>query len=380
MKTRRLLLPLLVLAAALPARAFELRLSSESTNALSYTADTHFDSEALLAAYDISNAASAARDLWLIANSVRQSGPVAQDARIAAKSAVVDGAVGQNLEIFAQAAQLTTNATVAGDMALLGGTLVSEGTVSGDAWLSGREVTLSGTYGGRVRVIADTLRVSPGTRIAGDFVYTTPSAFALPPGVEVGGQVRAAATAPAPKRSLRDALSVRGIFFMGALLVGMPFVAFFPAAAGGSVRAIRRTPWRCLFTGLAMLFVGPVVLAIAAVTVIGLPLALVGGAFWLLTFYLSHIVIALLLGHWLVGRRAAIQTFSSVFLSLGAGLFLLYFASALPHVTDILAMPVLVLGMGALWRNIFHPVAIRAIPPIPPPANTPPPLPPDSPV
>ena len=375
---RRLLLLLLLLAAP-AARAFDLRLSAEATNTVAYPAGARFDSEVLLAGYDISDSASAAQDLWIFANSVRQDGVAEQDARILAKSAVVDGAVGQNLQIYAQAAQLTTNAVVAGDLLLFGQTLVCEGKVGGDAWLSGGEVTLSGTYGGRVRVTAQTLRVSPGTRIGGDFVYTTPSAFALPPGVEVGGQVRAATAAAAPQRSFRDRLWLHGLFFLGALLVGMPFVGLFPATAGASVRTIRRTPWRCLFTGLVVLLFGPFLLVVVGLTIIGLPFALVGGMLWLLTLYLSHIVVALLLGHWLVGRRSPIQTAGSVFFSLGAGLFVLYFASALPRVMDFLAMPVAVLGMGALWRNIFHPVAIHRIPVPPPPPGTPPPLPPDYP-
>ena len=367
---RRLLL--LLLFAAPAAHAFDLRLAAESTNAVSYSADTRFDSEVLLAGYDISNAASAAQDLWLFANSVRQDGVAEQDARILAKSAVVDGAVGQNLQIYAQAAQLTTNAVVAGDLLLFGQTLVCEGKVGGDTWISGGEVTLSGTYGGRVRVTAQTLRVSPGTRIGGDFVYTTPSAFALPPGVEVGGQVRAATAAASPQRTFRERLWLHGILFLGALLVGMPFVGLFPATAGGSVRAIRRTPWRCLFTGIVALLFGPFLLVVVGLTLIGLPLALAGGMLWLLTLYLSHIVVALLLGHWLVGRRSPVQTPGSVFFALGAGLFVIYFASAIPHVMDFLAMPVAVLGTGALWRSIFHPVAIHRLPPPIPPQPTPP--------
>lgn len=376
---RRLLLLLLLAAPA--ARAFDLRLSGTATNTVAYPAGTRFESEALLAGFDISNAASAAQDLWLFANSVRQDGVAEQDARILAKSAVVDGAVGQNLQIYAQAAQLTTNAVVAGDLLLFGNTLVCEGKVGGNAWLSGREITLSGTYGGRVRVSAETLRVSPGTRIAGDFVYTTPTPFAIPPGVEIGGQARAVAP-QVVERSFRDRLWLCGLLFLGAMLVGMPFVGLFPMAAGGSVRAIRLAPWRCFFTGLVVVLFFPVLLALAAMTVFGLPLALAGGMLWLLTLYLSHIVVALLLGHWLVGRRAPVQTVSSVFFALGAGLFVLYFAGAIPHVTDFLAMPVAVLGTGALWRTFIHPSAIRRVPVSPPQSRpgTPPPLPPDSPL
>ena len=360
------------LLAAPAARAFELRTRTDGTNTVAYAADTRFDSETLLAGYDIANSASATKDLWLCAQSVRQDGTVGQDLRILAKSSIVDGLTKQNLMVFAQAAQLTTNAQVRGDLLMYGKTLVSEGAVGGRSLFVGDEVTLSGDYGGDVRVIADTLRLSPGTHIAGDLVYTLPAVFSPPPGVQIDGQVRAKSdTARTP--TLHERLSLRGLFFLGALLVGMPFVGFFPRTAGASVRAIGRTPWRCLFTGLAMLFLAPVVLGFVAVTVVGLPLALVAGLFWLVTLYLSHIIVALYIGHLLTGRGQP-QTFSRVLLAMGAGLFILYFASAFPAVFGILAMPVVVLGLGALWRGLlFRPTEIATIPlppnipPVPPP-------------
>ena len=375
-----LLLAALLLAAP-AARAFDLRARTDGTNTVAYAADTRFDSETLLAGYDIANSATADKDLWLFAQSVRQDGTAGQDARIVAKSSVIDGLTKQNLMVFAQAAQLTTNAQVRGDLLMYGKALVCEGAVGGRSVFFGDEVTLSGEYGGDVRVIADTIRLSPGTHVAGDFVYTCPTAFAPPPGVRIDGQVRAKTETARPV-TLRERLSLRGMFFIGALLAGLPFVGFFPRTAGASVRAIGRQPWRCLFTGMAMLFLAPVALCFAAVTVVGLPFALVAGLFWLVTLYLSHIVIALYIGHLLTGRNQP-QTFSRVFLAMGTGLFILYFASAFPAIAGFLAMPVVVLGLGALWCGLlFSPAGIAILPPVPrdtPSATAPPPPPPPAP-
>ena len=117
--------------------------------------------------------------------------------------------------------------------------------------------------------------------------------------------------------------------------------------AGGAVRKLRASPWRALFAGLAALLVGPFLIAFAFVTIVGIPLALMLAALYGALAYLSHVAVALWLGHLLL-RTPGPQTSARVLSALAVGLFLLYFSAALPGVASLLAFPVVVLGSGAL--------------------------------
>ena len=166
--------------------------------------------------------------------------------------------------------------------------------------------------------------------------------------------------------------ALHGYLFLAALLVGMPFVGFCPLTAGGAVRQLRTAPFKSLLAGLAALFAGPPLIAIAFSTLVGIPLALLLAALYAGLFYLAHVVVALWLGH-AVLRASGPQTFGRVLSALAVGLFVLYFAAALPGVGALLVFPVLVLGGGALAlaalrRPVFFP------PPLP---TRPPPVPPD---
>ena len=355
--------------------AYQFR-TGESTNTLVLSAGETLDDESLLLAYRLDIQGDAMRDLWLMASTaVRFDGKSGGDLRVLARSAVIGGEAGQNLLVYAAGLQLTTNSVVRGQAALFGKTVICEGAVEGDAWILADSVTLGGRWAGNVRVQANEIRIAPGTQIAGDLVYTSPKTLAYDSSVAIAGVVKpvrtllpdAGARSPA---AIQARFAFHGYLFLAALLAGLPFVGLFPMLAGSAVRTLRTSPWRVLLAGATTVLLGPFLIAFAFMTLIGIPLALLLGALYAALAYLSHIVIALWLGHRLL-RAQGPQTFARVLSSLAVGLFLLYFATALPGVAAFVVMPVWILGSGS------HMLALLRRPqfsfPLPPPA--PPPLP-----
>lgn len=372
------LLPLLLAALALllpvlPASAFSLRLRADSTNDFVVPPTDAFSDETLCLAPSIRYSASNERDLWLFAQSLSFSGTALQDLRAFAESVTLSSYVGQNALIVAKAASLPTNSAVAGDLLLFAQNAVCEGTVAGETRIYAASVTLSGSFNSTVHVTANALSLSPTLVVNGDLVCDTPSLPVPPPGARILGKLRHSPSAPpvSPLDAFRARLFLHGVFFLGAILVGIPFVALFPLAAGNAVRAIRLHPWRSLLSGALTIFLAPTVCALLFVTFIGIPLALVALLFLLLLLYLSHIVVALAIGHFLVGRGRP-QTLPLVLRSLAIGLFFIYFLSAIPPIASWIVLPVVILGLGALFQAIRHPVVLARAP-FPPPVPPPPP-------
>ena len=362
-----ILLGLLLLP--LGAQAYEWHLA-EGTNAVSLPASETVGAESLWYAYRLDFAGRARRDAWLLAaNVVHFDGTADGDLRVLAGSAVLAGQARQNLLAYARGLHLTPGAVVRGEAALLGETLICEGEVGSNAWLLANSVTLGGRWGGNVRIHANEIRIAPGTVIAGDLVYTAPKSVVLDSSVAIAGSVRQVQTV-LPETPARTRFVLHGYLFLAALLVGMPFVGFFPLLAGDAVRRLRTSPWRVLAAGAITLFLGPFLMAFAFMTVVGIPLALLLAALFAILAYLSHIVIALWLGHLLL-RAPGPQSFARVLSALAAGLFILYFAGAFPSVAAFLVLPVLALGTGALVLALLY----RPLLPFP----MPPPMPPPSP-
>lgn len=343
-----------LLLAPAAAQAYHFRMA-DGTNALVLAADESLPDETGMLGQELDIRGRADHDLWLAANSVRFVGDCAGDLRLLARSAVLSGTAQQNLLAYAAGLQMATNAVIHGQVALFGNHVICEGQIDGDAWIVAQSATLGGQWGGTVRVQADEIRVAPNTVIAGDLVYAAPKAPVLDSSVSIGGTVRPRTSllpdvVGSSGTTLRNRLGLHGFLFLAALLVGMPFVGLFPLLAGSAVRNLQASPWRTLVAGLITVMMGPFLIGFALMTVVGIPLALVLGAAYILLTYLSHIVIALWIGHRLV-RTPGPQSFGQVLLALAAGLFILYFATALPGVASFIALPIVVLGAGALVRS-----------------------------
>ena len=369
-------LALLFLFPQVPAGAYEFR-AGDGTNLLEIAAGETLAAETLLVGNGLDVRGAALRDLWLLsAMSVRFGGTADGDLRAFGRSVVLDGNARQNLLAYAAGFQLTTNGAVRGEAIILGNTVVCEGLVEGDAWIVARSVTLGGRWGGNVSIQADEIRFVPGTSIAGTLAYAARKRPVIDPSVSIGSLADPESplvpeASPSAAAALQNRLLLNGYLFLAAMLVGMPFVGFFPLLAGGAVRHLRGTPWRVLLAGGLTVLLVPFLIAFAFMTVVGIPLGILLGASYVLLAYLSHVVVALWIGHALL-RHPGPQTFGRVLSALATGLFILYFIAALPGAASLILLPVLVLGTGALVTSIFHrPRFAMLRPPPMPPLNNP---------
>jgi len=370
MKRLLTILSLLLLLRPAAVRAYEIRLG-ESTNAVVLPADATFAEEALCLAHRVDIQGTAKRDLWLLAaGSVSFDGQSDGDLRVMAASVLLGGEARANLLVYATGLQLTSNSVVRGEAALFGNTVICEGQVEGNAWIFAQSITLGGKWGGNVRIHAQEIRIVPGTTIAGNLVYSAPKPLIYDSSVDIAGTViqqrnLLPESQPFSLAAFRARAGFLGYLFLAALLAGMPFVGFFPSMAGRAVRQLGTSPWRVLLAGTVTVLLVPFLIAFIFVTLVGIPLALLLGALYLSLTYLSHIVIALWIGHKLL-RTSGPQSFSRVLAALAVGLFVLYFTSALPGVAGFIAMPLIILGTGSLVLALLQRPSVTISLPIPP--------------
>jgi hypothetical protein len=95
-----------------------------------------------------------------------------------------------------------------------------------------------------------------------------------------------------------------------------------------------------------VLCVAPIALLIAALTLVGLPIALIGGALYLTALYLAGIVVAALIGVSLVRPKSeGLRDFGVALL---VGVLILTVATHIPVVGVLLRVVVVLVGLGLL--------------------------------
>ena len=104
--------------------------------------------------------------------------------------------------------------------------------------------------------------------------------------------------------------------------------------------------WASILSGVFLLIVIPIAIASLAVTLIGIPLAIVMFAFYIATLLLAGVFVSYRTGDWLVERLHRMQT--SLWIRMILGVLVISFAMSLPTIGLIVTAIVMILGAGAL--------------------------------
>jgi cytoskeletal protein CcmA (bactofilin family) len=280
--------------------------------------------------------------LW--AQNVEVRGEVSGTLLGVAQNVTVAGTVGRNVIAAAQNVRVDRTALVSGDLVGFGASVTADGTIargvrafSGTAAIAGGVGRDIDFYGGELRVedSAD-IRGSVRARVRDeDNVHVAA-------GAKVGGTVDKRLEEPPPPASPVGRILWEGLWFAAALLTGWLLWRMAPRFVEGPARNLE-TPWQALGMGFVILVAAPVALILLAITLIGLPMALMGGALYLAAAYLSRIVVAVWLGRRVMARFGG----DSHAVMLLVGLMILGFAFAIPVLGWLAKLLVTCIGLGA---------------------------------
>jgi hypothetical protein len=115
-----------------------------------------------------------------------------------------------------------------------------------------------------------------------------------------------------------------------------------------AVRIASAEPGRSLGIGLAVMVVTPLAAGIAAVTVVGTPVALVAIVLWLVLLAVGYLAAALALGEWGLRRFGREPGPWPRFLALLAVLSVLGLVRLVPFLGTLVRVAAMALGMGAI--------------------------------
>jgi hypothetical protein len=135
------------------------------------------------------------------------------------------------------------------------------------------------------------------------------------------------------------------VLLIGLIIAGLIFVAVARRFSDGASDAIRTSPWVCLGLGLLAAIVVPLAVLILAVTVIGLPLAMIVCALYFVCKCLSSIVFGIFLG------KSIFRLFGhdlSPYLAVIIGLLLLFFVFLIPYIGWLIVLVTWLFGLGAV--------------------------------
>lgn len=254
--------------------------------------------DVMAAGADIRFFGVAGGDLLVAGANQRLAGTAAGSIRAAGADIRVATEVGRNVTLAGANVVLEHGGRVAGNAYLTGATVRMDGAVDRLLRVVAREAELNGTVAGDVLVEARDLRVGPNAVIEGGLRYRVERGreAVIDPGARIDGGI--VTLEPRPRLWIRGAL--RWLALIGFLVAGAVVVALLPRVALVAESRIRARPAASVGVGILMLLVMPLVVAVMAITIVGIPLALVTAAVFGVTVYLAPVVVGVWLGRLVV--------------------------------------------------------------------------------
>jgi cytoskeletal protein CcmA (bactofilin family) len=251
------------------------------------------------------------------------------------------GTVDRNATIAGGNVTLDSTADVTRNVYLVGGNVSVNGTVRGHLLASAGNVILNGTVGRDVEVRGDALRIGPHAVITGNLRYRVPAGNVhIDPAARISGKVTALPVS-------RGHSLTYWLWTLGFLVAGGVVVALIPRFTAEAAEIIPQRPVRSSLVGLGFFCLVPFAIIIAAVTVIGSPLAIVMALLYGILVYLGTIPSAIWIGRRLPGARTRAGR-SGVLLSFLIGGIVLLAVQLIPVLGPVVTIVALCFGLGAI--------------------------------
>jgi hypothetical protein len=257
------------------------------------------------------------------------------------------------------------------DVVVLNGEVTVEGTIAGALFVLNGDTTIDGVVQNDVVVVNGRVEVNAGARIGGDLVTGTGDSTVSPDATIGGEQRKVDFDFLFGRAAIVGALLMWLAVAVSALVLGILFLALAPRAAEAIVAAGQTSPGAAIGWGFAAFFGIPIVAALAAVTIVGIPL----GVGILLSMALLY-PFAGVMSAYALGRRL-VKPPASRYASFLLGWAILAGVSIIPFVGALIWFGAVVYGLGAItvavWRARRGPAASPEVAPAASPAAIPPP-------
>lgn len=291
-------------------------------------------------------------DVLAAGGNITITGDVADDLRAGGGTILVQGSVNGDLVLGGGQIQVT-GPRVLGDVAIGGGVIRIDSPVSGKVLIGGGDVYLNSAIQGNVRVQADKLTLGPNAVLAGDLTYTASKEVVLEPGAVVRGKTTFTEHAPWGEKGFRFPGAIFGIAFykiISTFIASLLLALYFKRYAKELVAIATENPWGEMGRGLVIAIVLPILSVLLLVTVIGIPLGLIGliatAALALFVCLVAPIILGSVVHRWITKKTEYHITWGTVLL----GTILYVALGFIPFIGWILNAFVALLTLGAMTR------------------------------
>ena len=288
------------------------------------------------------------------------TGAVGGNIRAAAQSLTIGSSVKRNVSVAGATIELSKTASVAGELLFAGQTLIDDGVIKGGITGVSEGATVNGPVAGDISLDSDTVTLGASARIRGNVTYTSDTKATIASSASISGaitqqkpQETTTKTAPTQNASAQwPANAIPGILFY--LIVTFVILKLFPASTTRITDRMTASIVPTALTGLITLVVVPLVTIVLAVTIVGIPFALVLALLYVVAILVCRVYVGILVG-WYILDSFHSKLVKSVYWQMLIGVPILWFMFKAPFVGGLVGFLAVIWGLGAIVHTFRKP-------------------------
>lgn len=299
-----------------------------------------------------------AGDVTVLGGKVSIYGNVGDDVRVVGGTVVVIGNIKDDLIAIGGNIELGRTASVGGSVLTHGGTVSIDGNVAENVTGSAMAMKIKGWVNGNVQIDArEFLGISPSAKIRGDLRYSSESLAEVPAGV-VGGKTERIAPSHSHYKGLILGFYSAGMLIgalwnlLSLLVIGGVLFLLFPIEFTKRSEMLRKGFWKNLGVGFLGITTGTAFIIFCFMTIVGIPLGLILGFGGFTLWYLSQLVVGMLLGTAILKSKPRSTRKSYGVMALG--LFVYSIISLIPIVGAMANFVLVLAAFGVMLRRQYE--------------------------
>jgi len=263
---------------------------------------------------------------------------------------MIDAPVAGNARLTGGHVEIARRGQVSGKTTLVGGRVTVLGKAGRQLVVFGEHVTLDGEVAGDVTIASRTLSIGPNARVAGTLTYRGSAPAQIDPAAVLTGGISYLSFDFEGETYQPVARTVAWVGLVACtvslFVIGMLAIILAPEATAQVSRLARGRPIASLVLGLVAIVCVPIAVVLLMLTIVGIPVAFMLLLAWPMILMFGYLAGVMTLSDALAGPSARAKRRRIFLLAMGLAVMLLF--ARVPFAGWIMAMLLLVMGVGAM--------------------------------
>jgi cytoskeletal protein CcmA (bactofilin family) len=284
-----------------------------------------------------------------VGGTVNIDGEVTNAVRVAGQTVAIRGSVGRDVVVAGDDISMARTAKIGRDLVFAVRKIRVDAMIEDSIKGVGSTAALSTGVGGNVEIGIETLTIESTANIQGNLIYTSKNEAAIQSGARIGGTT----THKIPETKMpafpwSAGIWMRVIAFLMTLVFGGLIILIAPRRATAVAASIRQRPWLSLGWGAIILFAAPVAAVVAFITIVGVPVGVIGLVAYGVAIYLSQVAVGLFIGYWIIGYFSKVDSRGMLLGAFALGFSILTLVKLIPYLGFPLWLATVLFGIGAM--------------------------------